>query len=197
MTKQVPERDYIQLKQSKITPGNRSYSNMTSKGRKILILSDSILGRIQMNKFNNDLPTGRAYRKYFPGATPKEIAYYCLPILRNDKPDVVVLHIGTNSTFNDDSQSIANDIFNMVKTCHDHGVNEVFVSGIIFRNRHISKIRELNNLLELKKETYNFKFINNDNIFAKDLGKDNLHLNYTGNIKIANNIIDAINNLHA
>ena len=36
-------------------------------------------------------------------------------------------------------------------------------------------------------------FIGNDNILAKDIGRD---LNYTGTVKIANNIIDATNTLH-
>ena len=43
---------------------------------------------------------------------------------------------------------------------------------------------------------YGFKFINNDNINEKDVGNDKLHLNYSGTVKIANNITNAINTLH-
>ena len=103
---------------------------------KTLILSDSILGRIQMKNFNEKLNNGRAYRKYFPGATPKDIADYCVTTIRNHKPDSVVIHMGSNSLYNDDINEIAEDIFNVIQICRNYGVNEVFLSGITFRNRH-------------------------------------------------------------
>ena len=123
-------------------------------------------------------------------------ARYCLPTLIKDKPDVIVIHVGTNSLFNDQYCEIANQIFNLVKICRDHGVNETFVSGVTLRKNHMMKVRQVNNLIDMKKLIYDFKFINNDNIFEKDIGKDNIHLNYTGIVQIANNIIRSINTLH-
>ena len=146
-----------------------------------------------MRRLNYDISVGRAYRKYHPGATPSELAHYCLPTLINDKPDVVVIHAGTISYFNDDIHTIANEIFNLVKVCQSHGVNDIFVSGLTFRNRHLTKVRELNNNLNKSKSLYGFIFINNDNILAQDICKDDLHLNYTGTVKIAINITEALN----
>ena len=191
-----PENDNTSFSRPKVVPGNASYSNMTQHGRKVLLLSDSILSRIQMRKLNYDLKTTRAYRKYFPGAKPSEIAHYCLPILQKDKPEVVVIHVGSNSILNDEVQVIANEIFNLVNICITHGVNDIFVSGVTFRKNHITKVRELNNFIDSKQFTYGFKFINNDNIMVQDIGKDTIHLNYNGIMKIANNITDAINTLH-
>ena len=192
---QNPERDNLQFKPKHI-PGNSTYANMASQGRKILLLSDSILGRIQMRKFNADIKIGRAYRKYFPGATPTEMAHHVIPSLLNDKPDVVVIHVGTNSLYNDDVDTIANDIFNLINICRNHGVNDVLVSGVVFRNQYLKKVRDLNNFLEANTSTYDFKFISNENITGMDIGKDNLHLNYTGIRKIAINIENCINTLH-
>ena len=67
-----PQIDCTEFSQPKVLPGNSLYSNMSGQGRKVLPLSDSILSRIQMRDFNNELKVGRAYRKYFPGATPTE-----------------------------------------------------------------------------------------------------------------------------
>lgn len=194
---QFPENDQKVFRQPNIIPGNASYSNMTSQGRKILILSDSILGRIQMKKLNNDIKYGKAYRKYFPGATPTEMLHYSLPTLEKDQPDVVVIHTGTNSLSNNNIHDIGNEILNLVKICRNHGVNDVIVSGITFRYHYLTKLRELNTFLESQKLNYDFKFVNNENIIGKDIGKDKLHLNYDGIVKIANNITDAINTLHS
>ena len=59
-----------------------AYSKAKEHGKKTLLLSDSILSRVQMRLFNKELKKGRAYRKYFPGATPTNIAHYCLPTLK-------------------------------------------------------------------------------------------------------------------
>ena len=193
---QRPENDEIKYKQPKVVPGNASYSDVTRQDRKILLLSDSILGRIQLYKLNKELKGGRAIRKYFPGASPNDIANFCPHILKKEKFDVVVIHAGTNSLLNDDIIDIANELFNIVKVCFDNGVKEVLVSGVTFRYNLMSKITQLNNHIESKKQTYGFRFINNDNINANDIWRDKIHLSESGIVKIANNIIDAINALH-
>ena len=123
-----PERDSQQFQiKPKLVPGNETYSNIVYQGKKTLLLSDSILGRIQIRKFNKDLLSGSAYKKYFPGAKPSEIAHYCKPLLLKEKFDTVVIHVGTNSLYNENIDDIANEIFNLVKICKDHDVNDVLV----------------------------------------------------------------------
>ena len=109
---------------------------------------------------------------------------------------MVVIHAGANSLLNGDINDIANELFNIVKVCFDNGVKEVLVSGVTFRYNLMSKITQLNNHIESKKQTYGFRFINNDNINANDIWRDKIHLSESGIVKIANNIIDAINALH-
>ena len=190
-----PENDVAQFNQPRIVPRNSTYAQKAGHRRKILILSDSTLRRLQMRLFNNELKNGHAYRKYHPGATPIELAHYALLTLEKDTPDVVIINAGTNSLPSDDTLDIGNDIFNLVNICHQHGVREVHVSGIIFGSQYASKVRELNNYIESKKSYYNFTFINNDNILPNDIGNDKLHLNFQGIVKIANNILHNINTL--
>ena len=196
---EMPENDTASYTEPRLVPGDASYANISSqdhKRNKILLLADSTLSRIQMRKLNFEIKSGKAYCKYFPGTTPTEIAHYCLPTLRTDKPDAVVIHAGTNSLFKDDTQDIANEVFNFIKICRNHGVIEIFASGITYRKQYLTKVRELNKHIESMKLTLDFKFINNENIFASDIGNDNIHLNPSGTVKIANNIINAINTLH-
>ena len=191
-----PENDKDQVKPLKTVPENTSYANITRHGKKILLISDSILGRIQMKLLNRELKSGFAHRKYFPGAKPDDISEYCLRTLRKDKYDVVIIHAGTSCLYNDDIENTANEIFNIVKVCRENGVNEVLVSGLTFKHNYAAKVRDLNNLIYSHKDIYNFLFIRNDNILANDIGRDGIHLNYEGIVKIANNIIHTLNTLH-
>lgn len=191
-----PENDQYIYRQPRVVPGNSSYASRVENGRKILLLSDSILGRIQMKKLNYDIKAGHAFRKYYPGATPTEMAYNCVPILKSAQPDVVVIHSGTNSIFKDNINDAGDTIFNIVKVCREHGVGEIFISGITYRNRNMDKVRRLNNFIESQQQIHDFVYINNDNINVDDVGNDKLHLNYAGIVKIANNITNALNTLH-
>ena len=116
--------------------------------------------------------------------------------MKKEKFDAVVIHAGTNSLPNDDIIDIANEILNIVKVCYDHGVKEVLISGVTFRPNLTSKVRQLNDHIESKKEMYEFTYINNNNINGNDIWRDKLHLSESGTVKIANNISNAINALY-
>ena len=110
---QKPENDKLDYKNPTHVPGNSNYANLTKSGKKILILTDSICGRIRMKEFNVYVRNGYAYRKAFPGATPKELAHYCIPTLLEDKPDIVIINAGTDSLNKNDLFEIADDISNI------------------------------------------------------------------------------------
>ena len=155
-------------------PGNSSYSEITRGGKKILILSDSLCSRIRMKEFNQYITNGYAYRKNFPGATPKDIAHYCLPTLIDDKPDTCIIHVGTNSLNIENPKEIVNDILNIVEICRSYGVNDIYVSGITYRENFQELVSETNNLLRKKQLLNHFSFIENDNISAAHIWRDKL-----------------------
>ena len=108
-----------------------------------------------------------------------QIAHYCLSTLEKEKPDVIVIYAGSNNLPRDEIETIWNQLLGLVKICRDTGVNDVFISGLTFRIHHVNKIRNLSSFIK-----------SNDNMCT-----DNIHLKYSGIIKVADNIIDAIDAL--
>ena len=74
---------------------------------------------------------GKAFFRSFNGANAKQLRYYIIPILIDDKPDAIVIHVGTNDILNHaNHEDIARSIINIGLDCKNNGVNEVFISSI-------------------------------------------------------------------
>ena len=103
--------------------------------------------------------------------------------------------IGANNINNgkQSAKEIFKEIMDLVIKCHNHGGNDVFISGITFSPYHQSKITELNELLKANASTYNYSFIDNSDIGERHLWKDKLHLNKQGTINLACNFLDFLN----
>ena len=150
-----------------------------------------------MNEFNSYIKVGSASIKVFPGATPKELLHYCVPSLDNLKPDVCILNIGTNSVNKDDTSTITKDIGNIVKRCHEYGVNKVYVSTVICRPQFQNKVDQLNTSLRAAQVESDYELIENGNIIPYHLCRDRLHLNNKGIIILARIFLRCINSLQS
>ena len=95
-----PQNDTQVYHAPKHIPGNSSYSNITNKGKKICILTDSICSRIKIKEFNKHVNNGHAYRKAYPGGTSDEMTHYCLYTLLKDHPDTMIINAGSNDLNN-------------------------------------------------------------------------------------------------
>ena len=62
----------------------------------MIVFEDSHLGRINRKLFSDSLPKCRSQLKYFSGVRTKELEYYTTPTLNEQKPDIAVIHIGSN-----------------------------------------------------------------------------------------------------
>ena len=78
--------------------------------------------------------------------------------------------------------------------CQQNGVNDIFISGITYRNgfKEMKKVREINDLLRDFCIRENFHFICNDSVGQQHLWEDGLHLLDTGRNILANNIINSL-----
>ena len=108
-------------------PGNRPYSSTTKFGKKICVVGDSHIRRIKRNLFNNSLCEGKAHLNGFSGANIKRLDHFITPTLVEDRPDIVIIHIGSNDiTHNTVDQinvkDMVNRIVNIGKKCFSPGV---------------------------------------------------------------------------
>ena len=97
------------------------------------------------------------------------------------------------------AQQIADEVLSIGATAVALGVNHVVISGIVKRKTGMEmehKRRQVNELLSKCCCENNFKYISNDNISLNDICEDRVHLEESGNVKIANNILQVLNSLN-
>ena len=121
-------------------PGNRSYSNTIKHGKKICVVGDSHVRRIKRNLFNNSLWEGKAHLNDFSGANIKRLDHFITPTLVEDRPDIVIIHVGSidithNAVDQIDVKDIVNRIISIRKKCLSSGVKEVIISSIFIKKQ--------------------------------------------------------------
>ena len=103
-----------------------------------------------MIEFGKQLVNGVAVKRSFPGATTTQMSHYVMPHLKEEIPDQVIIHVGTNNLSKKSHQSeidVVNEINEIVNICHREGVNEVFVSSLTCRPKYQHKVEQINYLL--------------------------------------------------
>ena len=190
-----PENDTIQRRE-RLVPGNSSYSKIVKTGKRTVIFCSSIPKRINMNQFDKLVRNGEALKRPFPGCVASDLKYHALPTLKEKSPDRVIIHVGSNNLTKKSWQSpneIVNEIISVVQVCRDHGVNDIFVSGLTYRPAFQGKIDEINSMLMRNANNFNYKFIDNGSIRKEHLWRDDLHLNNEGLSILANNYLTHLN----
>lgn len=151
---QYPERGHNFSK--KVQPGNSSYASRVKFGKSVLLVGDSMVGRIKVREFDNAMKeaglTATMRKKFFPGGKAKELAHYITPTLEEQNPDVLILNVGTNNLQDRDynATNLAADIIAICQNARDKGVNTILVSSIVAR-KDLSlqrRLDEVNIILE-------------------------------------------------
>ena len=178
---------------------NEMTSNHRNKKRKIRIISDSITKGIRVHEFNQYLQGGYAKLKCFPGSTIQNLNYYSNPTLIEEKPEVVVIHVGINNLLSQnlnetsDEEQLVNEIIDIGRKCIDHGTEKVFISSILKCSRIIpDRIRNVNELLKGKCIEFGFIYIDNNMIMIDHLWKDGIHLTNQGKTLLARHFINSL-----
>ena len=149
-----------------------------TKKKTVVIVGDSIVRNVPSRSLNQFLKEYFSVVKSFPGATTQDMKDYIKPTI-SKKPDVVILHTGTNYLkSNQNPSDIANEIVNLAKNIKNSGT-EVSISSLIPRGDRLSeKGKKVNKELQEKCTAENFAFILHKNINSKlDLFPDKLHPN--------------------
>lgn len=165
-------------------------SNDTSdvvRKKQLLLIGDSMLNGINEKSLLNK--NVEVNMKYFSGAKIKDLNNR-LDTLLEEKPDIVVMHVGTNNTphmaSNEDTDELLQLKHRIERTLPN---TEVIISSLITRsddgkaNITIKKVNRHLNQLKIN-------IMDNDNITHQDLGKKGLHLSKFGKAKFAKNLIN-------
>ena len=129
--------------------------------------------------------------RQFSGSKVSCLKDYVKPSIRENNPDHIILHVGTNDVLSEKiPQVIAQSIVDLAKTVANDNF-QVTVSSIVPRNDQWSKkVYEVNKaLLNLSKDV-NIPFISHSAIDAKrNLDNSKLHLNIRGCRKLQENFV--------
>ena len=150
---------------------------------------------IKIGRLNQALRNKNSYKVVYPGAKAEDIEYYCVRTLHMEKPDIVIVHAGTNQVENDDPFTIARNIVNIVKTCHEQGVNKVYVSEIIHRPDYPDIVIQTNNILRCWEALHDYTLIYNSNIDSSCICSDKVHLTGKGKNRLSSNFRRVLNKL--
>ena len=170
-------------------------------GKKVFVIGDSHLKRINRRKFNNSLKNARSFIKSFPGAKVEELQHYVTPHLQAQKPDISIIHVeGNNVNLKNlediNVDEISENIVNVGKKCASFN-STVFISSILVKkNYRVSAvIRRVNEKLQDLCKKYSFHFISNDNIGREFLCDDGIHLLNDGTYIFAGNFVRNVNGI--
>ena len=158
-----------------------------------------MLQRIRKREFNWFLDNGYARIKCYPGDTPRFLHHNVIPHLIEETPDTLVIHGGTNSLRDGSStpEGIAKEVLSIGETARHFGVKNVVITGLIRRRdggeETEQRRRQVNTILCEKSILSDFIYVSNDNVELNDICRDNVHMEETGSVKVANNIIYSLN----
>ena len=142
-----------------------------------------------VKKLNGYLLTKKVRHKFlvkvrpFSGAKVSCMVDHVKPTLRDDKPDHIILHTGTNDLRSEKTSSnIAKSIIDLAMSLKSSG-SSVIVSGIVPRFDNLNnKASEVNNRLALMCKDRKVPFVSHRETIdsSKHLNESKLHLNHNG-----------------
>ena len=190
------------LNSSNLSAGMKTYVGTirSEEKKKSYIVGDSDLNRICKNKFKEITANARVYVKCFSGANTNQLDYYVVPVLLYEKPDNVIIYIGSNEITkfnynNVDAEELSNEFINNELKCRTNGLSNAAVSFILKRNSFNMNqvIYQLNRILKRFFSINDFFYLCNDEINENYLWKDGLDLIYEGSSLLLNNVINYFN----
>ena len=141
--------------------------------------------------------------KAFDGAKIEELEHYITPHLEYEKPEIVVINVGSNNiSYNNPNMNpavLAQNIINIGNKCVYYGVEEVVISSIFVKDsiQLSAFIRKVNDELhEFSLIIYQrtlIIYISNDNIIRKYICGDGVHLLEVGTNILGGNIVKFLN----
>ena len=162
------------------------------------IFTEIISKGIPMNNFDRLIKNRKAKMLNFPGASSRQLLHYMDIYFERIQVYKVAIHIGVKYLLNYSNQSridtLMNKITCMVEKCCIYGVNNIFLSRIVFTIRvSLDILIQVHNIISSFCKTNNLYYIDNRNTTADYLHKDSLHLIDKGKIVLPNSFLINLN----
>ena len=167
--------------------------------------------RVWGRKISQYIDNGSAFVKPYIGATAEEVRdFHIQPLLRRGGIDAVVLMVGTNNiskrkswskgctdpvTIEQTADEVAQQIISLAEECKRHGINDVFINGIVYRKGMMVKIDTVNSILKQRCLENDFIYVDNTYMDGSYIG-DGTHFNEIGNLAFTCNLASCINNYY-
>ena len=177
---------------------HKQQQNNHRNPRKIdaMLLGSSIVKHVKGRSIKKESGT---YIKVcsFPGADTEKVADHAEVELKYAIPETAILHAGGNDmAYGVSAEMAVDNLAYLGCELLDRGVKHIAISGMVPRYGMKNKIRKINELIKGMCQTYNFDFINNNNIYYYDhMANDGIHLNYDGVWILENNYSRYLNDL--
>ena len=160
--------------------------------KSVFIIGDSMLNGVYESQIKDE--NFDVQLKYFSGAKVADVSDKLGDFIQQ-KPDCIILHVGTNNAPNMSSNEIIDEILT-VKHRIEKEVPEtkVVISAPIVRIDNGKAALTIRNIIKHLQQL-DIEIINNENINHKDLGRKGLHLSKYGKSKFAKNLKSKLNKL--
>ena len=186
--KDTTELDQKSLKHEK--KSGKSVTNNSSKLKRnnVIIVGDSILNNIDEKL----LTTKNKYVKVYAlsGATTTELVAFLRP-LANTKPGKMIIHCGTNDLCDCTPDNVVDNLLNIKAVINSISPETVVIfSNLTLRTDSDSlaeKAKRVNSKLEEVCKRDNIFIVDNSNIDKRGLSAKGLHLNRSGEARLAMN----------
>lgn len=184
---EVRKKEHINYLSTKKDIDNQ---NCMKQNENVLMIGDSMLNGINEIPLSSEKVCTKI--KYFSGARIKDITKRLRELLIQ-KPDIVILHVGTN----DAPHMVSNEIVDGLLTLK-HKVEEILPTSQVVISSLITRIDNGKANLTIRKVNSHLKqlkiqLLDNSNITHADLGKRGLHLSKDGKRKLEKNVVNKVN----
>ena len=164
-----------------------------TKNKCTLIIGDSMLNGVQEKKISKH---GKVKIAYFSGAKVEDINNEIKPMLIEQRPKNVILHVGTNNAKTESSNIILDKLLTLKNQIEkENEGTKVIISSLIKRSDDGKACLTVDNFNKHIKQL-KINILDNANLNYNDLGMKGLHLSKSGKAKFAKNIINKIKELN-
>ena len=121
--------------------------------------------------------------------------YKHLQTMFRDKPDYVLLHIGSNDCVGKTSDNVLNEYKMLTTYISNKLPGAKLITSLPIVRTDCSRANAIQQNLKFKLQGLDFMYLDNSNVNLSHLGKKGLHLNNHGTKIVAKNIISLVREL--